>query len=56
MKLLFILFGVMPKNTKPKHITTFNSVYPINQPSEQDWMNEFRVGMLYDRKIIHLKN
>ena len=54
MKLLFILFGIMPKNTKPRHITTFNSVYPINQPSFQDWVKEYNVSMLWDRKAIKL--
>lgn len=34
--------------------TTYTTVYPPNQPSEWEWMMEFRVGMLYDRKLIHL--
>ena len=54
MKLLFILFGIMPKNTKPKHITTFNSVYPQEQLSFQDWVKEYNVSMLWDRKAIKL--
>lgn len=31
------------------------SVYPLNQPDEWTWKQEFRVGMLYDRKLIHFE-
>ena len=31
-----------------------HTTYPPCSIDEQDWKNEFRVGMLYDRKIIHL--
>lgn len=29
------------------------TTYPKNQPSEQDWMNEFRVSILHGRKAVH---
>lgn len=32
----------------------FKSTYPSNQPDEWTWKQEFKVGMLADRKIVHL--
>lgn len=52
--LLFILFGHKSVTNIQKTVTKFRSIYPSNRPSEQEWMNEFRCGMLYDRKIIHI--
>ena len=34
--------------------TTYYTVHPTSRPSQWDWMKEYRVGMLYDRKITHL--
>lgn len=54
-KLLFILFGHKDRVTNIQRIVTkFRTTYPSNRPSEQDWKNEFRFGMLYDRKIIYM--
>ena len=39
---------------KEEFVPTFKSTYPENRPSEQEWMNEFRFGMLYDRKVIYM--
>lgn len=48
-----LLFG---KRAEPvcqiKH--GYRTVYPENPVDEQTWKNEFKVGMLYDRKIVHL--
>lgn len=52
--LLFILFGHKSVTNIQKTVTEFKSTYPSNRPSEQDWMNEFRFGALYDRKIIYM--
>lgn len=48
-----LLFG---KPTEPvcQFKTSFTTTYPPNQPTEWEWIKEFRVGILYDRKIIHL--
>jgi hypothetical protein len=48
-----LIFGI---KTKPVDTISigFNTVVPENQPSYEDWCNEFRIGMLYDRKIIYL--
>lgn len=39
-------------------VETFKSgvttIYPSNQPAQWDWMIEFRVGMLYDRKTLFI--
>ncbi len=34
--------------------TGFRSSYPDNQPTYEEWCKQFNVGMLYDRKTIHL--
>jgi len=34
--------------------TGFNSCYPENAPSYEEWCKQFRVSMLHDRKAIHL--
>lgn len=41
---------------KPVDIVSmgFHSYYPTNQPTEAEWLKEFNVGMLYDRKIVHI--
>ena len=48
-----LIFGVRREPVE-QMTTGFNSSYPKDQPSYEDWCKEFRVGMLYDRKIIHL--
>lgn len=32
----------------------FKTTYPPNQPNEWAWKQEFRVGMMSDRKTIYL--
>lgn len=32
----------------------FNSTYPKNRPSEQEWFKEYRVSMLYGKQTIHI--
>lgn len=54
MKLIkHLLFG---KPAEPVcHIEEgYYTVYPDAPISEQEWKNEFKVGMLSDRKIVHL--
>lgn len=34
--------------------TGFKTLKPKNQPSYQEWVKEFRVSMLHDRKTIYL--
>lgn len=34
--------------------TTLRTVYPTNQPSEWEWKQEFRVGMMCGKKAIYL--
>jgi len=52
--LLLRLFGHKPVTTKLRPTTKFKTISPINKPSEKEWMAEFNVGMLWDRKIIHI--
>lgn len=54
MKLIkHLLFG---KPAEPVcHIEEgYYTVYPDTPITEQEWKNEFKVGMLSDRKIVHL--
>ena len=32
----------------------YHTIYPENPIDEQTWREIFKVGMLYDRKIVHL--
>jgi hypothetical protein len=32
----------------------FKSVYPDDQPNENDWMKEFNVSLLHGRNAVHL--
>lgn len=34
--------------------TGLHTVHPNNQPSQEEWLKEYRVSMLYDRKPIYL--
>jgi hypothetical protein len=31
-----------------------HTVNPDNQLSQEEWLKEYRVSMLYDRKIVHI--
>lgn len=31
-----------------------HTVHPDNQPSQEEWLKEYRVSMLYDRKIVYI--
>lgn len=55
-KIMLRLFGHKPPNKEPKTPIRFKTTVPNKKPSEEEWMNEFRVGMLWDRKIVHINN
>lgn len=48
-----LIFGVRREPVEPM-TTGFNSCYPENAPSYEEWCKEFNVSMLHDRKAIHL--
>ena len=52
--LLLRLFGHKPVTNLPRTVTKFNSVYPQNQPSFQEWVEQYRVSMLWDRRAINI--
>ncbi len=52
--LLLRLFGHKPKTTVLKPTTKFKTTLPNNKLSLQEWVKEFNVGMMYDRKIIYM--
>jgi hypothetical protein len=51
-KITEFLFGRVTNPLEPIKLG-FKTSYPPKQPSEFDWMIEYRVGTLYDRKIVH---
>ncbi len=52
--LLLRLFGHKPKTTVLKPTTKFKTTIPKERLSLQEWVKEFNVGMMYDRKIIYM--
>ena len=53
-QLLLLLFGRKPKTTVLKPTTKFKTTVPQTKLSLQEWVKEFNVGMMYDRKIIYM--
>ena len=53
-KVLLVLFGHKSKNTNAQPRPKFKTLHPKHQPQEKDWMKEFNVGMLWDRKIVYM--
>lgn len=53
-KIMLVLFGHKPKNNTPFTRPKFNTRIPKEQLTEQQWKKEFNVGMLWDRKIVHI--
>jgi hypothetical protein len=54
-QLLFILFGIKPKQ-KFRVLELEKRNYPIrefNQSEFDKWCNEFRVGSMWDKRIVH---
>ena len=48
-----LIFG--PRREPVDVISTgLRTIEPENQPSFEEWCKEFKVGMLYDRKTIHI--
>jgi len=52
--LLLTLFGHKPKTTELRPTTKFKTTVPTNRLSLQEWVKEFNVGMMYDRKVIYM--
>lgn len=54
MKTILIYLGLAdePMPTQ-QHIQRFKTAYPEEPLTEQEWMNTFRVSMLYGRQITH---
>lgn len=53
---LLRLFGHKPVNKEPMPPIRFNITYPKNKPSQEEWMKEFNVGRMWDRKIVHINH
>lgn len=48
-----LIFG--PRREPVDVISTgLRTIEPENQPSFEEWCKEFKVGMLHDRKTIHI--
>lgn len=47
------VFGVRREPVEPIS-TGFKTLKPKDQPNYHNWVKEFRVSMLHDRKVIHM--
>ena len=52
--LLFRLFGHKPQTSKLRPTTKFKTLLPTSKLSFQEWVKEFNVSMLHDRKIVEM--
>lgn len=56
MKVLLTWIGLIPRasfeNQKPI-LKIAKSTYPDNRPTKQDWINEFRVSIMYGKLAVH---
>jgi len=52
--LLLRLFGHKPKIEVLTPITQFKTTLPTRKPSFEQWVKEFNVSMLWDRKIVNI--
>ena len=50
------LFGHKPPTKEQLPPIRFNTTVPNNKPSQEQWMREFNVGMMWDRKIVHINH
>jgi len=53
-KIMLRLFGHKPANKEPRAPIRFKTTCPIQKPTYQDWLKEFNVGMMWDRKIVKI--
>lgn len=44
-----------PSTVKPTYTPTFRTVYPKNQPKFDEWVRQYQVSMLYDRKPVYME-
>lgn len=54
-QLLSVLFGVKPQQ-KFRELKFEKKQYPLrefNQTDFEKWCNEFRVGMMYEKRVVH---
>lgn len=47
------LYKPAPCENQRLIIKVSKTTYPENQPSYQDWLNEFRVSMLHGKHAVH---
>jgi len=52
--LMLRLFGQKPANQPIRPNGKFNSSFPKEQLTFQQWVEEYKVGMMYDRKTIFI--
>mgnify|MGYP000577561988 FL=1 len=55
-KMMLRLFGHKPPTKEQLPPIRFNTTVPNNKPSQEQWMREFNVGMMWDRKIVHINH
>lgn len=50
------LFGHKPTNNNPQPCTTFKTTSPTQQLTYEQWVKEFNVSMMWDRKAVYINN
>jgi hypothetical protein len=56
MKALLTWVGLIPRapfENQKTIIKIAKSTYPDDRPTEQDWINEFRVSIMYGKIAVH---
>lgn len=53
-KIKLRIFGIKPVNKELLPCTKFKVTHPKNQPTYQEWLKEFNVSRMWDRKIVKI--
>lgn len=52
--LLLRLFGHKPVTTRLRPTTKFKTTVPKERPSFEQWVKQYNVSMMWDRKVIYI--
>lgn len=55
-KLMLRLFGHKPRTKEQMPPIRFNTTCPEEKLTYEDWLKEFNVGMMWDRKVVHINH
>lgn len=55
-KMMLRLFGHKPPTKELLPPIRFKVTHPTDKPSYEEWLKEFNVGRMWDRKIVHINH